>query len=260
MEKRFLLAVLATLFYVPACLSLDREGLPAQLALGAATVLLLWLIARRSGVGREQIVCAVILATCGEVVFSLIWGLYTYQHALIPLYVPPGHGIFYCLAAYAARQPLLEKHQIAIRRGVLIVGSLIAAVSLAFFADTWGTLWWLGAAALLLRAKKPVLLSACFVFTTLMEWAGTGIGNWIWHPVVPGLGLSSANPPAGVGILYVILDLLVVLITSRIQAPEPPGAAVLTIEAATSRASSTVSMSLASERQGMITTRPRRSG
>ncbi len=216
METRFLLAVAATFLYVPTCLALDREGLAAQLVLGAATLLLLFLIARGSGVGRTQIVCAVILATCGEVVFSLIWGLYTYQHALIPLYVPPGHGIFYCLAAYAARQPLLERHQHAIRRGVLVLGSLIAAVSLIFFDDTWGTLWWLGAAALLLRAPKPMLLSACFVFTTLMEWAGTGIGNWIWHPIVPGLGLTSANPPAGVGILYVILDLLVVLITSKL--------------------------------------------
>lgn len=219
MERRFVLAVLATTLYVPTCLALDREGLAAQLILGLATVALLAWIARGSGVGRRQIVCAVILATCGEVVFSLIWGLYTYQHAIIPLYVPPGHGIFYTLAAYAARQETLIRHQHQLRKWTLFAGTLIAAVSFTLFSDTWGTLWWIGAALLLMRAKAPVLLSACFIFTTLMEWAGTGIGNWIWHPIVPGLGLTSANPPAGVGILYVILDLLVVLITSRAIAP-----------------------------------------
>ena len=217
MERRFLWAALATLIYVPGCLALDREGPLAQLALGLTTWILLWRIARGSGVAPRFIICAVILATCGEVVFSLLWGLYTYQHALIPLYVPPGHGIFYCLAAYAARQRWLEERQQQLRAWVLALGTAIAAVSLVFFGDTWGTLWWLGAAALLLRAEKPVLLSACFVFTTLMEWAGTGIGNWIWHREVPGIGLTSANPPAGVGILYVILDLLVVTLVAALD-------------------------------------------
>lgn len=252
MEKRFLLALAATTVFVPACLALDRPGLAAQLALGLATLALLGRIARGSGVPGRAIVCAVLLATCGEVVFSLVWGLYTYRHAPIPFYVPPGHGLFYCLAAYAARQPWLVRREQDLRLWVLGLGSAIALVSLHFFGDTWGFLWWLGAAALLLRAERPVLLSACFVLTTLMEWAGTGLGSWTWHPVVPGLGLSSANPPAGVGILYVILDLLVVSLVGA--------AAGSTSVAATSRASSTVSMSLASERQGMITTRPRRSG
>jgi hypothetical protein len=227
LEKRFLLSLAAATAFVPACLALDRPGLPAQLVLGLATVALLWQIARGSGVDRRAIVCAVVLATCGEVVFSLIWGLYTYQHALIPLYVPPGHGLFYCLAAYAARQAWLERREESLRRWVLVLGSLIAAVSLVFFSDTWGFLWWLGAAALLLRAERPVLLSVCFMLTTLMEWAGTGFGSWTWHPVVPGLGLTSANPPAGVGILYVVLDLLVVLIVgARAHRPEalPAGA------------------------------------
>lgn len=221
MERRFLLSLAATAAFVPACLALDRPGLPAQLALGLATVALLWQVSRGSGVDRRSIVWAVLLATCGEVVFSLIWGLYTYQHALIPLYVPPGHGLFYCLAAYAARQAWLERRAESLRRWVLFLGSAIALVSLLFFGDSWGFLWWLGAAALLLRAERPVLLSSCFVITTLMEWAGTGFGSWTWHPVVPGLGLSSANPPAGVGILYVVLDLLVVLIVgAKAHRPE----------------------------------------
>lgn len=231
MQRRFLLSLLAATLLVPLFMALDREGPAPQLLLGAATLALLVAIARGSGVAPRYLVCAIALATCGEVVFSLIWGLYTYQHALIPLYVPPGHGLFYCLAAYAARQPALIRRQEGLRLAVLAGGTAIAVVSLYAFADVWGTLWWIGAALLLLRAEKPVLLSACFILTTLMEWAGTGFGCWIWHPVVPGLGLTSANPPAGVGILYVILDLLVVAIVgawdrARVRLVEVgPGAA-----------------------------------
>jgi hypothetical protein len=56
-----------------------------------------------------------------------------------------------------------------------------------------------------------------------LEWAGTSMGNWRWAPLVPFLGLRSANPPAGVGILYIILDVVVVLATFRLQhRPVPP--------------------------------------
>ncbi|MCU1246783.1 MAG: hypothetical protein JWN02_2693, partial [Acidobacteria bacterium] len=49
-----------------------------------------------------------------------------------------------------------------------------------------------------------------------LEWLGTALGNWRWASVVPFVGLRSANPPAGVGILYILLDLLVVAASSAI--------------------------------------------
>jgi hypothetical protein len=45
-----------------------------------------------------------------------------------------------------------------------------------------------------------------------LEWVGTAIGNWYWLPEVPYLYIRSANPPAGVTVLYIILDLLVVTV------------------------------------------------
>ena len=44
-------------------------------------------------------VTVILVATTGECVLSLGWGLYRYRNAVIPLYVPFGHGIFYALAA-----------------------------------------------------------------------------------------------------------------------------------------------------------------
>ena len=209
-HPRFLRLVAAAALFIPALLLADRPGLPAQLALGLATAAFLFLAVRSSPVETRQVVAAILIATTGEVVLSLGWGLYTYRNALIPLYVPFGHGVFYLLAAESARQPWLQQRAKGITRGVLLAGSAIAAVSFAFFDDQWGLIWWVLAAALLARSANQLLLSACFVYTILLEWLGTAIGNWQWAAVVPGLGLHSANPPSGVGVLYILLDLFTV--------------------------------------------------
>src|SRR5204862_545384 len=70
--------------------------------------------------------------------------------------------------------------------------------------------------ALIALSRNRLLLSACFVYTMILEWVGTAIGNWRWAAQVPLVGLHSANPPAGVGILYILLDLIVVGITAGV--------------------------------------------
>jgi hypothetical protein len=215
MTPRYVRFVIASVFFMAAVLLLDAPGLAMQATLGLATAAFVWFFVRRSPVDGRQIVCAIVVATLGEVVLSLGWGLYSYRNFLIPLYVPPGHGLFYLLAAESALQERIRERAPAIARGVMIAGSLIAAVSLVAFRDAWGFLWWLGALALMWKSRNRLLLSACFVYTILLEWAGTAIGNWVWAAEVPFVRLHSANPPAGVGILYILLDLIVVAITTR---------------------------------------------
>src|SRR4051794_35683101 len=216
MESRFLTFVTASAVFMIVLLLLDRDGLLPQLALGTTTALFVWFFARSSQVPLRQIVCCVIVATIGEVVLSIGWGLYSYQHALIPLYVPPGHALFYTLAAETARQHAVRLRGAMITRSVVIAGSVLAIASLAFKHDAWGFLWWVAAVALIAVSKNRLLLSACFVYTIVLEFVGTAIGNWTWTPAVPFLGLHSANPPSGVGILYILLDLIVVAITSKV--------------------------------------------
>lgn len=175
----------------------------------------------------HHVVWAVVLATTGEVVLSIGWGLYSYQHALIPLYVPAGHGVFYLLATETARQEMFRRHERALLGSVLIIGSGVAAITLVLFGDVWGLLWWIAAAALLTRSKSGLLLAACFVYTLLLEWLGTGLGNWRWAAEVPWVGLRSANPPSGVGVLYILLDLLTVFtvgVIARASAAGPAAA------------------------------------
>ena len=213
MERRFVVFVAASAVFMTALLLVDRDGLPQQLALGAATAAFLWLFVRRSAIDGRQVVCCILVATAGEIVLSLGWGLYAYAHAVIPFYVPPGHGLFYTLAADTARQTLFRRHAAPITRAVLAAGTVLAVVSLVAKHDAWGFLWWLGALALVQTSRNRLLLSACFVYTMILEWVGTAIGNWRWAAEVPWMRLHSANPPAGVGILYILLDLIVVAIT-----------------------------------------------
>ena len=222
MQKRFVVFVAASVVFMAALLLIDRDGVPQQLALGVSTAIFLWAFARHSDVEPRQIITAIIVATCGEIVLSLGWGLYSYKHFLIPLYVPPGHGLFYALAADTANQPALQKHSNAITRFVIVAGSAYAILSLALAQDAWGFLWWLGALAMIVRSKNQLMLSACFIYTIILEWTGTAIGNWVWTADVPFVRLHSANPPAGVGILYILLDLIVMTVTVRLlQRPEP---------------------------------------
>lgn len=216
MDRRFLTFIAASAAFMTLLLFIDCDGIAQQLALGTATAAFLWFFARKTEVDPRQIVCAIVVATIGEIVLSLGWGLYSYRHALIPLYVPPGHGLFYTLAAASARQPWLRAREAVIRNGVIAFGSVYALVSLIAFNDVWGLLWWLGALALIRQSRNQLLLATCFCYTIVLEWVGTAIGNWHWNAVVPGLGLHSANPPAGVGILYILLDLITVAITAQV--------------------------------------------
>lgn len=206
-----------------AVLLLERPGVIAQVGLGLATATFLWLFMRKAELDPRQILTTIVIATTGEVVLSIGWGLYDYKHTLIPLYVPPGHAVFYSLAVVTAREQSLQKQAGAITRTILLFGTLYAAASFLFFNDTWGALWWLVAFVLIMRSENPLLVSSCAIYTISLEWVGTAIGNWYWLPEVPYLSIRSANPPAGVTVLYIILDLLVVTVCGRLwrdRAPE----------------------------------------
>jgi hypothetical protein len=219
MERRCIIFISATAFFVPLILLSDGPGLPRQLSLFAATAVFLWFFSRRSPVHSAQILCAIAVATAGEIILSRGWGLYGYHFAAIPLYVPVGHGVFYTLAAETAGQEKLQRYRRMIITLVLVLGSVIAATTLIIFNDQLGLLWWVIAAALIMLSRNSLLLSVCFVYTMLLEWLGTALGNWRWLPQVPGTGLHAANPPSGVGILYVLLDLITVAIVAAASAP-----------------------------------------
>src|SRR5438445_442731 len=81
MQPRFVLFLVAAGLYIPALLIADTRGLIPQLALGLATLAFLGVFAQRSEAAVRQIIWAILVATTGEIVLSLSWGLYT-DHGL----------------------------------------------------------------------------------------------------------------------------------------------------------------------------------
>jgi hypothetical protein len=75
MESRFLRFVAASAVFMSVLLLIDHDGLPQQLALGCVTVLFLGYFARSSEVRLRQIVCCIAVATIGEIVLSMGWGM-----------------------------------------------------------------------------------------------------------------------------------------------------------------------------------------
>jgi hypothetical protein len=219
-NHRVLCSLASAAFFVPLILLLDGTGVLRQMLIGGATTLFLIVLVVRHRVAVAPVIVAIVIATTGELILSVGWGLYTYKHALIPLYVPFGHGVFYVLATITAEQAAMQRNSSRIVRAVLFGGTLWAVVSLIALHDTWGAIWWMIAATLIGRSMHPLLLAVCCSETMLLEWLGTALGNWHWSAVVPHVGLHSANPPSGVGLLYVVLDFVTVLTIARFAQPK----------------------------------------
>ena len=186
-----------------------------QIVVSAAAWLVcagLWM---QSGPGRRApLVACLVFATAGEIFLSLVWGLYEYRLANIPLFVPPGHVLLFFLGTQiAARVPDRGEWWIAL-------GALPVVMVFAWQGrDTLGPLLYALFIACMLLSPSRKLYATMFVLSLAMELYGTWIGNWVWASRVPWLGLATLNPPMAAGAFYCVLDLLVVSATGRMSAP-----------------------------------------
>ena len=180
----------------------------------AAWLMFAGLVAQSPPRARPALIACLLFATAGEVFLSLVWGIYEYRLANIPLFVPPGHVLLFFLGVQiAARIPDRSEWWIA----------LLALPVVTLFAwqgrDTLGPLLYGLFVACMLLSPSRKLYATMFVLSLVMELYGTWIGNWVWAAQVPWLGLSTTNPPIAAGAFYCVLDLLVVSVTGRMSTP-----------------------------------------
>lgn len=190
-----------------------------QLALGFLTWVALWLACRRVPAElRAQALVVVVVATCAEVIGSLVWGVYTYRLENLPSFVPPAHGLVYlagtALAGWAAsRRALLVR--IAL---VLALTWGIAGITVLPRPDVGGALGAALLAVYLLRGRAPEIYAGVFLVVAWLELYGTAIGTWQWAPVIPGTDVSNGNPPSGVASGYVWFDIVALAVAPRLLA------------------------------------------
>jgi hypothetical protein len=191
---------------------LDRTG---QLGLGAFTACVLAaLLAFQPRPVRLQTLAVVGIATFGEVIGSIVWGVYTYRLENLPTFVPPGHGLMYLggtsLAALVARRPAFL---LAVAIGGASLWALLGLTELPA-TDASGAIGCTFLVLVLLRTRRTVY-AGVFVVVAALEIYGTALGTWTWHGVVPGLGIPQGNPPSGAASGYVVFDVVALALVAR---------------------------------------------
>jgi len=205
-------------------LAVDRHvGHAGQFALGIFTVgVLAGLLALHPAAVRVQTLAVVAIATLGEVIGSLVWGLYNYRLDNLPTFVPPGHGLVYLAGLSLATMLANRSGVLLLTAGAVAAAWGIAGVTVLSAPDVSGTIGCAFLIGVLVWARRPVY-AGVFMVVVGLELYGTALGTWTWQPWVPGLGLSQGNPPSGVASGYVVFDVLALALVARLG----PAAAAL---------------------------------
>jgi hypothetical protein len=197
---------------------LDQQvGGTGQLLLGLLTAsVLVGLLAVHPPDVRFQTLGVCMIATVGEVVGSLIWGLYDYRLENLPAFVPPGHGLVFLaglsLAKLCAGRPLVLLA--AASTAAAIWGA--AGLTVLPARDVAGAIGGAFFIAVLVWTGRPVY-AGVFVVVAGLELYGTALGTWTWTSTVPGFGFSQGNPPSGVASGYVVFDVLALALAVRLR-------------------------------------------
>ena len=218
-DAPLLFAVGVVLFFVALGLADRAVDLRGQLCLGLMAWVVLALALGRLTVERWVTALLVVaVATCVEVIGSILWGVYSYRLHNLPLFVPPGHGLIYLAGARLSESALLRRHQRALVRFAAGCAAFWALAGLAFLPrlDAGGALGVSVFLFFLYRGRAPAIYAGVFVVVAFLELWGTAIGLWQWHAVTPGLGLPMGNPPSGAVSGYVLFDIVAIAVTARI--------------------------------------------
>jgi hypothetical protein len=192
-----------------------------QLLLGAATWAIL--IASCASVGpedRARTLLVVAVATCAEVLGSIVLGAYTYRLENLPAFVPPGHGLVFLTGLRISQSATVRAHA---RTFVGVVIALIAAWGAAGLVllgrtDVLGAITGAALIYVLLRGRASTLYSGVFLVVAFLEIYGTSIGAWHWAATAPDSTLPAGNPPSGIAGVYVLFDVAAIALTPRLQA------------------------------------------
>ncbi len=211
----FTLGVL--LVFVALGLADRHVDLAGQLGLGFATwaVLLaaLWPLPLER---RLQTLLVVGVATCMEVVGSILWGVYTYRLHNLPLFVPPGHGLVYLAGISLSETAFVRARPRAFVRAVAVCAAawgLLGLTALPRF-DLGGAIGVSVFLFFLWKGRAPAIYGGVFFVVLFLELWGTAVGLWQWHAVTPGLGLPMGNPPSGAMSGYVLFDIVAIAVTA----------------------------------------------
>jgi len=203
-------------------LALDHfASLDEQLLLGAATwVILIASCAPLSREDRARALLVVVVATCAEILGSILLGAYTYRLDNLPAFVPPGHGLVYLAGLRISQSAPVRRHARAFVGAVI---AMVAAWGLAGLVllgrtDELGAITGALLIYVLLRGRAPTLYAGVFLMVAFLELYGTSIGAWHWASTAPGTPLAAGNPSSGIASIYVLFDIAAITLAPTLLA------------------------------------------
>jgi hypothetical protein len=192
-----------------------------QLLLGAAT----WLVliascAPLSRQDRTRALLVVLVATCAEVLGSIVLGAYTYRLANLPAFVPPGHGLVYLAGLRISQSaPVMRNPTTFVRVVVAIIAAWGAAgLVLLGRTDALGAITGALLIYVLIRGRTSTLYAGVFLVVGFLEIYGTSIGAWHWAATAPETPLPTGNPPSGIAGVYVLFDIAAIALAPKLLA------------------------------------------
>jgi hypothetical protein len=198
--------------YLAALLAVDTQlGYHGQLVLGGLTwVALLVALRPLPALARAQALGVVAFATVGEVIGSLVWGVYRYRLHNLPLFIPPAHGLVYLSGLALAS--LVPSRRLVAAAAAGAAGWGVAGLTVLPRLDVAGAIGVPLLCIYLWRSRSRSVYAGVFLVVAALELYGTSIGTWRWAAEVPGLGIADGNPPSGVASGYVWFDVMALLV------------------------------------------------
>jgi len=169
----------------------------------------LWIYTQVSKQIKQLMLYGLIVALGGELLFSLVFGMYTYRLENLPLYVPLGHTIIYACVYYFVKEPTILKNRENIINFLYITMIIYSTAWLIFANDVFGFLC-LVVILWIFKRRPQTKLFFLFMFFAIvyLELIGTYYQCWHWPetwfdkvPFVP-----SANPPSAISVFYFGFD------------------------------------------------------
>src|SRR3954454_21966695 len=192
-----------------------------QLLLGAATWLILIVsCASLSREDRARALLVVAVATCAEVLGSIVLGADTYRLENLPAFVPPGHGLVFLAGLRISQSEPVRRHRRAFLAGTIaiVAGWGLAGLAVLGRTDVLGAITGALLIYVLLRGRRATLYAGVFLVVGFLEIYGTSIGAWHWASTAPDTPLPTGNPPSGIAGVYVLFDIAAIALAPRVLA------------------------------------------
>jgi hypothetical protein len=212
----------AVLAVIVGFLALDHHASPhQQLMLGVGTwTILIAACLPLSAEERGRVVLVVLVATCAEVIGSIVLGAYVYRLDNLPAFVPPGHGLVYLAGLRISQSVAILRRPRAFAAGAAAIVAAWALIGLALLdrTDMLGAAAGVGLVYMMFRGRAPTLYAGVFLVVAFLELYGTAIGAWRWTEAVPGTPIGAGNPPSGIASVYVLFDIAAITLAPRLLA------------------------------------------